>query len=604
MRKVDSLVVGGSSDARAEGEGHEGVRPPELLRRYRAFARLGRGGMADIFLAIAEGTAGVGKVVVIKRMRADVGSENEERFRSMFFDEARLTTQLNHPCIVQMYEAGEEQGNLFMVMEYLEGHTLQALNRVGRKQNDLLSPGQVCRVMIEVLSGLHYAHEMRDYSGEPLNIVHRDVSPQNIMVGYDGRVRLLDFGIAKGALQTSQTEAGILKGKVRYMAPEQVSSTTTVDRRADVFSVGVVMWELITGARLFPAENDLSSLLSLVNLNLPAPKASSALPSIDPALEALLAKALEKLPENRFATALEMKQALEGYLRDTQQNVDLEDVGAYVNKHFAEQRKRLGLRISSELKAAHSNPDSRIRSIARLDMLTDLDQLSSTPSLTSSPPPSGSVRNQNVEELPPQSGTVASAPSRRRALWPLPLLLLVLALGGLAAFLALRRSFTDGGRVASLEQTATTLASQSPPAPTTSAPGDPSAAAPQRRAELATTATAFATAPRKGQWPQPVTAGRAQAGAPAAPAAATSVPDVKPEPSAAPPREPGFLTIDTYPWTRVTEGGRVLGNTPVVRASLSPGVHVISLDNPAENVHQTTTVTIKSGELVSRRLAF
>ncbi|NOU32984.1 MAG: serine/threonine protein kinase, partial [Polyangiaceae bacterium] len=480
MRKVDSLVVG-----QADGEGQEGVRPPELLRRYRAFARLGRGGMADIFLAIAEGTAGVGKVVVIKRMRADVGSENEERFRSMFFDEARLTTQLNHPCIVQMYEAGEEQGNLFMVMEYLEGHTLQALNRVGRKQNDLLSPAQVCRVMIEVLSGLHYAHEMRDYSGEPLNIVHRDVSPQNIMVGYDGRVRLLDFGIAKGALQTSQTEAGILKGKVRYMAPEQVSSTTTVDRRADVFSVGVVLWELITGARLFPAENDLSSLLSLVNLNLPAPKASSALPTIDPALEALLAKALEKLPENRFATALEMKQALEAYLRDTQQNVELEDVGAYVNRHFAEQRKRLGLRISSELKSAHSNPDSRIRSIARLDMLTDLDQLSSTPSLTSSPPPSGSVRNQQVEELPPPSGTVASAPNRRRALWPVPLFLLVLALGGLAAFFALRRSFTDGGRVASPEQTAaaTAPASQAPLAPTASVPVDPSSVAPQRRAE-------------------------------------------------------------------------------------------------------------------------
>lgn len=599
MRKVDSLVVG-----KPDGEGQEGVRPPELLRRYRAFARLGRGGMADIFLAIAEGTAGVGKVVVIKRMRADVGSENEERFRSMFFDEARLTTQLNHPCIVQMYEAGEEQGNLFMVMEYLEGHTLQALNRVGRKQNDLLSPAQVCRVMIEVLSGLHYAHEMRDYSGEPLNIVHRDVSPQNIMVGYDGRVRLLDFGIAKGALQTSQTEAGILKGKVRYMAPEQVSSTTTVDRRADVFSVGVVMWELITGARLFPAENDLSSLLSLVNLNLPAPKASTALPSIDPALEALLAKALEKLPENRFATALEMKQALEAYLRDSQQNIDLEEVGAYVNKHFAEQRKRLGLRISSELKSAHSNPDSRIRSIARLDMLTDLDQLSSAPSLNSSPPPAGIGSNQSAEEPPPQSGTVASAPNRRRAIWPLPLLLLLVVLGGLAAFFGLRRSFTDGGRVASPEQTAaaTAPASQAPLAPTATASGEPSSATPQRRADLATAAPA--TAARKGQWPQPVAGGRAQPGAPPAPSSAASSVDLKPEPSAAPPREPGFLTIDTYPWTRVTEGGRVIGNTPVVRASLSPGTHVLSLDNPAENVHQTTTVTIKSGELVSRRLAF
>ncbi len=600
MRKVDALVVGNGPDAPSEGEGNDGVRAPELLRRYRAFARLGRGGMADIFLAIAEGTAGVGKVVVIKRMRADVGSENEERFRSMFFDEARLTTQLNHPCIVQMYEAGEEQGNLFMVMEYLEGHTLQALNRVGRKQSDVLSSAQVCRVMVEVLSGLHYAHEMRDYSGEPLNIVHRDVSPQNIMVGYDGRVRLLDFGIAKGALQTSQTEAGILKGKVRYMAPEQVSSTVTVDRRADVFSVGVVMWELITGARLFPAENDLSSLLSLVNPNLPAPKASSALPSIDPALEALLAKALEKLPENRFASALEMKQALEAYLREAPEAVSLEDVGVYVNKHFAEQRKRLGLRISSELKSAHSNPDSRIRSIARLDMLTDLDQLSSAPTLTSTPPPSGSTRNTTVDEAPPQSGTVASAPDRRRALWPVPLLLLLLTLGGLAAFFALRRPANDPGKVATEAPTAPGTAPAPLAAlPQSSGPQDLPSAAP-RRGEL----VAPPSGTRKVQWPQPVAGGRPQPGLPSASAAASSAAEPKPEPATAAPREPGFLTIDTYPWTRVTEGGRVIGNTPVVRASLSPGTHVLSLDNPAENVHQTTTVTIKSGELVSRRLAF
>src|SRR5450432_657141 len=195
--------------------------------KFQLIAQLGKGGMGEVFLALLHGVQGVKKLVVIKRLLESI---NDDRaMRDLFLEEGRLAARLNHSNVVQTIEVGEEAGALYLSMEYLEG---QPLNQVVRKLGtDRIDPHIAARIISDVLCGLHYAHELRDYDGRPLNIVHRDMSPHNIFITYDGEVKIVDFGIAKAASQASKTEVGVFKGKVAYMAPEQATSDTT-DRRA------------------------------------------------------------------------------------------------------------------------------------------------------------------------------------------------------------------------------------------------------------------------------------------------------------------------------------------------------------------------------------
>src|SRR5260370_910736 len=187
--------------------------------KYKLLAELGRGGMANVYLAVARGPSGFNKLVVLKCLRSDLASDTE--LLAMFLDEARLAARLNHPHVVQTYEVGEYVGRPVIVMEYLEGQVLSSL--VQRAQsNNALPLSLHLRVIIDALEGLHHAHELTDYDGKPLGLVHRDISPQNVFVTFDGHVKVLDFGIAKAATSQSQTATGILKGKVKYMAPEQM----------------------------------------------------------------------------------------------------------------------------------------------------------------------------------------------------------------------------------------------------------------------------------------------------------------------------------------------------------------------------------------------
>src|SRR5690349_9631966 len=210
-------------------------RPTLRVGRYRILSELGRGGMSNVFLAVASGPGGVNKLVVLKALLPDLSTEPYAL--AMFLDEARLAARLNHANVVQTYEVGTEGDRHVIVMEYLEGQPLSAvLRRAGSAGLPFTLPSYL-RVIVSMLEGLHYAHELTSYDGSPLMFVHRDVSPQNVFLTYDGQVKLLDFGIAKAATSQNHTAAGVIKGKLAYMAPEQMVASR-IDRRADVYSVG------------------------------------------------------------------------------------------------------------------------------------------------------------------------------------------------------------------------------------------------------------------------------------------------------------------------------------------------------------------------------
>jgi len=294
--------------------------------------------MADVYLAIAHGPSGVRKLVVVKCMRA--GSELDSTLAQMFLEEGRLAALLNHANVVHTYEVGQGEDGAYIVMEYLHGQALSAVQRAAKP----LAPPIAARIAADALSGLHYVHELRDLDGTPLSIVHRDLSPPNIFVTHDGVVKLVDFGIAKTALATrASTEAGIVKGKLAYMAPEQTSSGP-VDRRADIYAMGVVLWELLTARRIV---EDLSPV-SVVRHTLhgTTPLVSSLRAEVDPALDRIVERALQRDPEARYATALEMRDDLEQFLAQSSAS-GVKELGALMAEHFSEQRKQREQQIQS-----------------------------------------------------------------------------------------------------------------------------------------------------------------------------------------------------------------------------------------------------------------
>jgi serine/threonine-protein kinase len=318
-----------------------------VVGRYRLIAKLGHGGMADVFLAVANGPASFNKLVVVKRLRSAI-AENEDHVR-MLLDEAKLSGRLNHPNIVHTYEVGGEDGSYFIVMEYLEGQPLNRISKaVTRKQpgSEGFTRGTWLRIVAEMLSGLHHAHELCDYDGTRLGIVHRDVSPQNVFVTYDGAVKVVDFGIAKAALNSTQTQTGVFKGKAAYTSPEQARGIRELDRRADIFSAGIVLWELIARQRLFGGDY-ISALHRLVNEG--APRLSTVVPDIPPALDAIVTKALMREPEERFATAQEMRWTLESYLRSSGEDVRVDDLGTKMLGMYDERRTKMRQQIKAQL---------------------------------------------------------------------------------------------------------------------------------------------------------------------------------------------------------------------------------------------------------------
>ncbi len=322
------------------------------LDRFELIAEIASGGMATVYLGRLSGAGGFQRFVAIKRLHPHLA--NDEEFVQMFLDEARLAARLHHPNVVPILEIGQSPQGYYLVMEYVEGDTLARILARSAQAGRMLPPKVSMRVCIDTISGLHVAHEMKDDDQQPLNIVHRDVSPQNILIGMDGSARITDFGVARAATRLSTTRTGQLKGKLAYMAPEQARGAD-VDRRADIFAMGIVIWECLAQKRLFKGEGEADTLNRV--LYEPIPSCKQANPDVPAALEAVVMRALERDRDKRYDTASDLGDALEKAARDANLMGSHKDVAAHLESV-------LGTDISAQRDAvrawiARSEPSQR-----------------------------------------------------------------------------------------------------------------------------------------------------------------------------------------------------------------------------------------------------
>jgi serine/threonine-protein kinase len=303
-----------------------GAEGRQRIDRYELVAEIASGGMATVYLARLSGVGGFQRFVAIKRLHPHLAHEKE--FVEMFLDEARLAAGIHHPNVVPILEVGASDRGYYLVMEYIEGDTLARLLARAATSGNKLPVSIGLRILLDMLAGLHAAHELRDDVGHPTELVHRDVSPQNVLVGIDGISRITDFGVARAQTRLTSTRTGQLKGKIAYMAPEQAAGRDRVDRRADVFSAGILLWEVLAARRLFKAENEAATLSRVMSE--PITRLSSITSDVTPQISAVCMKALERDPDKRFASCAELADALERAA--TERVATGRDVSLYVSE--------------------------------------------------------------------------------------------------------------------------------------------------------------------------------------------------------------------------------------------------------------------------------
>lgn len=307
---------------------------PELFGKYLLLEKIAMGGMAEVFLAKSSGVQGIGKFLAMKRILPQY-SANED-FINMFTEEAKICVNLSHSNIAKIYEFGVEQGQFFIVMELIEGKNLrQILSRLGKEKRQGFSVDQAVYIAKEVAAGLDNAHRcLDDSSGKPLNIIHRDMSPQNIMVSFEGEIKVVDFGIAKAESEKEETKAGTLKGKFSYMSPEQASGEK-IDMRTDIYSLGIVLWELLANKRLFTSSSELNTLKKIREGKIPP--ISKINPKVPEELERIVNIALAKDASNRYQTCAEFYKDLNRFLNRFYPDFSSHDYSIFVKSLYADE---------------------------------------------------------------------------------------------------------------------------------------------------------------------------------------------------------------------------------------------------------------------------
>jgi|GEM_PF-2257938 len=511
---------------------------PIPFGKYELITRLAAGGMAEIFLARTRSIQGFEKYLVIKKILRN--RTNDPEFVRMFLDEARVAATLDHPNIVQIYDVGSVDSEYFIAMEYLRGHNLIEIVRAGAKLGYAKPPLEhVLSVMSGVCAGLHHAHEKRDYQGRAMEIVHRDVTPQNVVVSFDGAVKVVDFGIAKAATREVETLAGTLKGKIGYMSPEQCRGLA-VDRRSDVFACGIILYELTTGKRLYHERSDFETLKKIIEGPVPSPR--DILPFYPAALNAIVVRCLQKEADDRYQSARDLHSDLDAFSRDNQLVTGTVPLAQYMERVFADELAAhkssdpSGLVFSSQTSTSTTSP-SYLGEASRRSSDIDVPLLK--------------ARRQHVLTRAIQ-GTVA---------------VLLLCTGGLFVYW---RTRPDKVVVAAPPVVAPVVAGSPAIAPAPIPVPPPIVPAPSAAAAVA------APVPR----------------APGAPGVA--LPRVPAKPGDA------HITVFSEPRCEVLIDGSPSGQTPLVDLAVPAGKHTVILLNSSAGIKDTQRLNLSTGQLWTR----
>jgi eukaryotic-like serine/threonine-protein kinase len=509
--------------------------------KYQLLRKIAKGGMAQLYLAIQRGPHGFEKVLVLKCVLPELCQGQE--FVQMFLDEARLAAHLDHDNIVRVYDFGEVKGQYFLAMEYLPGEDLASMLQTCRRGGRQLPLELVADIVIGAARGLHFAHGLSDARGRPLNIVHRDVSPSNIIVTYHGTVKLVDFGIARAETNVIKTAAGTLKGKFMYLSPEQAAGDA-VDRRSDVFALGTVVYELLTGVRIFKRDSDLATMEAVLRAPIMPPSEHRL--DLPKELDRIVMKALSRDLGTRYQSAAELAEDLSRFLVDRGYVRSEEALADFLTELFGEERRAGKLQVAQ---ATLPDPDASIQRTPSLlrDLPSGLSPIRSESEVSIVPVPTT-----------PEGASLATMLRGARRRWVLS------AAGalGLALIVGL---------------TARVVTGKHHPAE--------SSKPEERQLPIAPPAPAPPATPT-----------------PAPPAAESAVPP--PTPAAAHKVAKGKLNLDTSPWTEVFLNGKSLGETPLLNVLLPAGRHTLKLVNDGKGIHTAIEIEIEPGKTTAKRLHF
>jgi len=563
-----------------------------LVGRFTLLVPLAQGGMAELWLARQSGLRGFEKLVVIKRMTRKLA--NDPEYLEMFFSEAQLAAGLNHPNVVQIFDLGEHEDTPYIVMEYLDGEDLHSVRRAAHKQGTAMPDAYAAKYIALAAQGLHYAHTRVGHDGKPLQIVHRDVSPQNLFCTMEGGLKVVDFGIAK--LASTATFSGKLKGKLAYMSPEQARGEE-LDARSDVFALGVVLFELLTRTRLTPKQHDLQ-LLDFMAGDEPFDAPSSRRGDLPGDLEAIISRALARRRDERFQSAREMQDALESWLVAQKYAVTANDLRDWLRDLFAarivDRRKLIDAALHMDTVSPSAAHD-----------LAKLAQRDATGSRSTS-----------------------ASPARPRKVLPLAIAagVAVAVIGGAIAFWPKSSTAEPVIEAAAPPPKAVAVAALEPPAPKEvprpasqqvliidtlptgaelTVDGAPHGTAPQTLENLPLgTVTVEATLDGYAPGKRQVTLERmgervrVEIALTALPKKALLAAKKTPVAKAA----PGKLSLKTTPWTQVFLGKKKLGDTPLVNVTLPAGTQQLRLVAPDTGAKLDIEVEIKSGETTVKKL--
>ena len=557
--------------------------PDGRIGDYTLLRRLAIGGMGEIWLAERQGISGFSKRVVIKTILECFA--DEPSLVDMFLDEGRIAAGLTHPNVAQTYDLGQVGRTYYIAMEYIQGRDLRKLLLVNVERGQLLPLNLVLRILAEVCEGLYYAHRWKTPDGRQAGIVHRDISPQNILVTFDGKVKVIDFGIAKAAQSASRTQSGVLKGKYAYMSPEQVRGKP-LDQRSDLFSLGVVMYELLTARRLFKRDSELSTLDAVLTTEIPPPTRIDG--GVPREVEAVLLKALARDPEDRFQDARQMQLALEEVMLVTKMPASSAHLAAYMEELFAdhleqeqEQEQESISRLSRQMERLPGAADQA----PRLERTTPF-----APGMELSASTDGRRRELTRNLMPGSSQ--ASQARRGRGAWRWALTGLLLAVVGVGGWFLATETGLLGGHAPAPQANGL-----QPAAP--AATGDPNGAGQDRQPP----ATDDPQQADLGlDLSDPVEPPAADGGSDAEPAPAPD-PQPKPDPGRKVARASGRLSVTTSPPADIYLGRRKLGRGSVRGVRIRPGRYRLrAVLEPG--VVETQRLRIGPGERLARNVTF